>query len=74
MSLPTQLQNRIADDLALLAIDRIRSYAHRRAGSLSRKAGTVTDVKEREALARQAAEFEHLSQVFGALLDPDAIP
>ena len=74
MSIPTQIQNRIANDLALMIIDRIRSYAGRRATALSLKAQATTDVKEREALTSEAAEYKHLSVVFGALLDPDAIP
>jgi len=72
MAIPTQIQNRIADDIALLAIDRIRAYAHRRAVALDLKAKATTDAKAREALEREEAEFRHLSQVFGALSDPDA--
>lgn len=73
MAVPTQLQNRIADDLALLSIDRIRSYAHRRSVALDLKAKATADAKERADLEAQEAEFRHLAHVFAALTDPDAI-
>ena len=73
MGIPAQIQNQIANDLALLVIDRIHRHARQRMAALHRKVTVTTDTKEREALKREADEFEQLSRIFDALTDPDTI-
>lgn len=72
MSIPTQIEKQIANDLALLVIDRISQYARRRSFALKRAA--AAEQAEVERLLAEADKFEDLSKTFAALTDPDAIP
>lgn len=73
MAVQTQIEFQIANDLTLMILDRVRSYAKRRVVALRQKARATTDKAEQERLKAMADEFEHLSQTFGALTDPDAV-
>ena len=73
MTVPTQLQNRIADDIALLVIDRIRAYARQHVAALNRAAIAATDPEKREALMQEAAEFVRLARTFEVLTNPDGV-
>lgn len=73
-TVPTQIQNKLADLITLLVIDRMRALAHRHSVALTRKAAATTDPKEQERLKNTALEFLKFSQTVGALTDPDADP